>query len=609
MATYIDTLLAVAQQCDNVASSNWFANYILICILLAGALVGVQTYPAYENNVTIYWMDVLILWSFTLEVVLKIIGEGMGFRHYFFIGPDRSWNIFDFLIVLLSMPFIPFAAGQIKLLRLIRLMRLTKAFRKIPQLQMILMGLVGGLDSIIYIVILMVLVFYLYACAGILFFRDNDPFHFNSLEVSMLTLLGVATLDGWGEIMFINYFGCDEYNGGYYVETREETDPKFGGLSQCVSSAQPVVSALYFLSFIVIAAFCILSLFISSVAMSMVESMQDMKKTSKENQERRILQVRTKIVASMENKQSLDRKSLRRLRLIEIAFQGQNVKEIENEKFVGHNRDSGAVKAYRQLAYFCQDVTESNLFSWFITTIIVLAGVTVGINTDPKLAEEYEDILQITDTIIQYIFLSELILKFIGEEFRPWRYFSDNWNCFDFIVVVGSFLPTGSGSLITILRLLRLLRVLKLLRALPPQLQVIVSALLKGLSAIAYISVILAMFFYFFGIIAITFFGTNDVWHFGNLHMSMLTLFQCAAMDNWSSIMWISLYGCDVQDGDNPRPVQNRSANFYWLLFFSYHYLGWCSSAPDAIHWCCGDVNGGGVPGAEKDKEIEIGQL
>ncbi len=558
--------LLFAQQCDNIACSSWFANYILICILIAGALVGVQTYPAYEDDVTIYWMDVLILWSFTLEVVLKIVGEGMG-PHYFFIGPDRSWNIFDFLIVLLSMPFIPFAAGQIKLLRLIRLMRLTKAFRKIPQLQMILMGLVGGLDSIVYIVILMILVFYLYACAGILFFRDNDPFHFNSIEVSMLTLLGVATLDGWGEIMFINYFGCAEYNGGYYVESKDEEDPKFGGMSTCVSSAQPVVSALYFLSFIVIAAFCILSLFISSVAMSMVESMQDMKKTSKENQERRILYERTQIVASMENKQSLDRKSLRRLRLIEIAFQGQDVKDVENEKFIGHNRDGGVIKAYRQLAYLCQDITESNYFSWFITGVIVLAGVTVGINTDPKLAEEYFDLLAGLDFVIQYIFLAELVLKFIGEEFRPWRYFNDNWNCFDFVVVVGSFLPTGSGSLITILRLLRLLRVLKLLRALP-QLQVIVSALLKGLSAIAYISVILAMFFYFFGIIAITFFGANDVWHFGSLHMSMLTLFQCATMDNWSSIMWISLYGCDVQDGDNPDLCTNPQRQFLLATLF-----------------------------------------
>ena len=103
----------------------------------------------------------------------------------------------------------------------------------------------------------------------------------------------------------------------------------------------------------------------------------------------------------------------------------------------------------------------------------------------------YFTFLDILDIIIQYIFLGEIVVKMIGEEYRPLRYFNDSWNCFDFIVVAGSFMPFG-GSLVTILRLLRLLRVLKLLRALP-QLQVIVAALLKGLSALAFISVILGL--------------------------------------------------------------------------------------------------------------------
>lgn len=37
----------------------------------------------------------------------------------------------------------------------------------------------------------------------------------------------------------------------------------------------------------------------------------------------------------------------------------------------------------------------------------------------------------------------------------------DGWNIFDFLVVVASFLPFGSGQ-IAILRLMRLLRLLKL---------------------------------------------------------------------------------------------------------------------------------------------------
>jgi hypothetical protein len=35
----------------------------------------------------------------------------------------------------------------------------------------------------------------------------------------------------------------------------------------------------------------------------------------------------------------------------------------------------------------------------------------------------------------------------------------------------------------------------------------------------------LFMFYYFCAIIAIVIFGTNDPWHFGTLHMAILTLF------------------------------------------------------------------------------------
>jgi len=557
--------LYLARAADDIATAAWFSNFILFCIMVAGALVGLQTYPGYEDNKVIADIDTMILIAFTLECSLKILGEGMAPLNYF-IGPEYAWNIFDFSIVTLSMPFIPFEGGQLKLLRLIRLMRLAKAFRKVPQLQMIMMGLIGGLKSIVYIVILMLLIFYLYACAGILFFKGNDPFHFKSVEVSMLTLLGVATLDGWGEIMFINYFGCDVFSGGYYTSEKTEEDNRTGGTAWCgTPQAQPAISAIYFISFIVLSAFCILSLFIGAVAMSMVESMQEMKSSGRKAQDAKIASIRDSIIASSSKKHTLDRKQLRRLRLIELAFQGEDLRKIESDKDVGHG--DGAFHYYfRQLAYGCQDLAENSIFGTAMTFVIVLAGVTVGVGTDYRMAEKYQDLLELLDNIIQYVFLSEIIIKVLGEEYKPYRYFKDSWNCFDFIVVAGSFLLSG-GSLVTILRLLRLLRVLKLLRALP-QLTMIVAALMKGASAIVFISVILGMFYYFFGIIAITFFGDNDVWHFGSLHMAMLSLFQASTMDNWSGVMWISLYGCDVQDGDHPELCTNPSTNFALASFF-----------------------------------------
>lgn len=164
-----------------------------MCILLAGLLVGLQTYPGMSGDPVVKFLDMFVLAVFTLEVVLKIMSEGMEPRKYF-VGSEWHWNNFDFCIVFFSMPFLPFGSGQVAFLRLIRLMRLAKVFRKVPQLRMIMTGLIGGLKSIVYIVILLFLVFYLYAVAGIYFFRDNDPWHFRSVEISMMSLFRLATL-------------------------------------------------------------------------------------------------------------------------------------------------------------------------------------------------------------------------------------------------------------------------------------------------------------------------------------------------------------------------------------------------------------------------------
>jgi len=157
-------------------------------------------------------------------------------------------------------------------------------------------------------------------------------------------------------------------------------------------------------------------------------------------------------------------------------------------------------------------------------------------------------ILETMDTIILAIFCVEILVKVIGKFDRPWDFFHvpkrgvDRWNCFDFVVVAGSFLP-GSGSLLTILRLLRLLRVLKLLKAFPA-LQVLVMALISGLGSIAYIGVILVLVFYIFGILAMILYSKNDPWHFGTVHISMLSLFRAATLEDWTDIMYTNVYGC-----------------------------------------------------------------
>ena len=58
------------------------------------------------------------------------------------------------------------------------------------------------------------LVIYMFAIVGRTLFGENDPHHFATLHVAMLSMFQVSTMDNWNDIMYINSEGCDRY--GYY---------------------------------------------------------------------------------------------------------------------------------------------------------------------------------------------------------------------------------------------------------------------------------------------------------------------------------------------------------------------------------------------------------
>lgn len=224
---------------------------------------------------------------------------------------------------------------------------------------------------------------------------------------------------------------------------------------------------------------------------------------------------------------------------------------------------------YHKLSLKCMKITESNFFNNFITAVILLAALMVGLNTEIPSPELLETLLffEVMDLIILFIFIVEVVLKLIACGFEPKQYFVGRewrWNNFDFSIVFASVVflilypPSfelstgedsegGAGGVVMVLRLVRLLRVLKLLKAYP-QLQVIISALMQGIVSIAYIFVILVLDLYVFAIVGMILFQQNDPWHFGSLHFSLLTLWRCATFEDWTDVMYIQIEGCDRFD-------------------------------------------------------------
>ena len=74
----------------------------------------------------------------------------------------------------------------------------------------------------------------------------------------------------------------------------------------------------------------------------------------------------------------------------------------------------------------------------------------------------------------------------------------------------------------------------------------IISGLIGGLSSVIYILALLFLVFYMYGIIGYYLFSSNDPFHFGNLQLALLMLFRVTIMDNWTDVMFVNIFGCDV---------------------------------------------------------------
>ena len=585
---YID----LANKAETLAVWQPFNDFMVIIICIAGLLVGVSTYFD-ENEPAIFYIDLFILVCFGWECGVKFIACGLAPWRYLHPSNDEwVWNAFDFSVFFLSLPIFPFKGDSIKLLRLFRLARLVKVIKSFPQLYIIVMGLIGGMKSIGFIIILMSLIFYLYAIAGITFFRENDPWHWLNLGRAFVTLFRACTLEDWTDIMYINLFGCDQFYNHFGIYANPD-----GTLAENCRSpvANPVVSPLYWISFVVVAALVVLSLFVGAVTMSMSQTMETMKEEMEEAERKATL---LKNIQQMEEMKAAEQmkageaedfattrgsiaefaarkkaKALQELAVIlHEAWADESIRL--NLTLSDDDEMPGLLGKYQRLSEkYAVPFVQHPAFDRCIVTTIIAASILVGLQTDEGLMCENgrtgevkdgpcpsRDVLEALDMSMNCIFTLEVVFKLIAEGILWYEYFLNSWNAFDFSLVFASWLLPAfqvEGGFLKVMRLMRLLRILKMIKSIP-QLAIIVSALMSGMKSIFYITVITILFFYMFAILGMILFcgrnECNDPWHFGSLHRGMLTLWRMSTFEDWTDIMYINMYGCKeygYEEGSN----------------------------------------------------------
>lgn len=209
---------------------------------------------------------------------------------------------------------------------------------------------------------------------------------------------------------------------------------------------------------------------------------------------------------------------------------------------------------------WCKKVTTNKWFDRAITLVILLNCFFIGVETYTNNAT-----VAMLQSIILGIFTIEIILRFIAADSVK-SFFSGGWNIFDLSLVLISYIPENlfaNGSAMMALRVLRVFRVLRLLRS-AREIKLIISVLIKSLSALFYNVIFFFIFVYLFAIIGVNLFRlpseeqmtaeqrvnyeklqeiapnapSNSPDPFGTLDEAFFTLFRELTGEDWTDVRY-----------------------------------------------------------------------
>ncbi len=180
-------------------------------------------------------------------------------------------------------------------------------------------------------------------------------------------------------------------------------------------------------------------------------------------------------------------------------------------------------------------IRSNKVFETFVVSIIIFSALVIGVKTYeiPPLIEEVVGVL---DWMITVIFLVEIIIRFIGEPNKKY-FFKNGWNVFDTLIVVVSLVPIEDSELAIVGRLIRIFRVLRMVSIIP-ELRILLNSLLKALPQLAYVMLLMFIIFYIYAAIGSTFFAKVDPKLWGDIAISMLTLFRVMTFEDWTDVMY-----------------------------------------------------------------------
>jgi len=570
--------------CHRVINHRYFSNIVLVCILISSAMLAAED-PIVEHsswNIILNYFDVGFTTIFTIEIALKTITDGFVLHEGAFCR--SAFNLLDLFVVCCSLMSFTFLQklSVIKIFRVVRVMRPLRAINRAKGLKHVVSCVIVAIKTIGNIILITFLLNFMFATIGVqlfkgtfysctdtskltkedcvayrLYFQSVDidlprmdertwnlnEFNFNDVGQGMLTLFTVSTFEGWPALLYVAIDSTAEDVGGLLNHRQ--------------------VVAIFFIIYIIVVAFFMVNIFVGFVIVTFQnEGEQEYKNCELDKNQRAC---------------------------IEFALKARPIR-----RYIPHQK----------FQYKVWSFVTSKSFEYFIMLLIMVNTITLAMKYHGQ-PQTYSTVLDTLNIIFTCLFALESLLKIVAFRFK--NYFGDPWNCFDFLIVLGSIIDiayskaenpiasafntdsfNGANQMaaaqqqanieaknfisINFFRLFRVMRLVKLLSR-GEGIKTLLWTFVKSFQALPYVALLILMLFFIYAVIGMQVFGKialdeNTEIHrnnnFQTFPQAILVLFRSATGEAWQLVMLACMNSpdakCDSRSFEETRTKENVEA-------------------------------------------------
>ncbi|XP_047192520.1 voltage-dependent L-type calcium channel subunit alpha-1C isoform X5 [Scophthalmus maximus] len=558
--------------CHKIVNHNIFTNLILFFILLSSISLAAEDpvkNDSFRNQILGY-ADHVFTGLFTIEIILKMtaygafVHKGSFCRNYF--------NILDLVVVsvsLISSGIQSSAINVVKILRVLRVLRPLRAINRAKGLKHVVQCVFVAIRTIGNIVIVTTLLQFMFACIGVQLFKgkfffcsdsskqtqadcrgsyimykdgdvgkperanrnwENSDFNFDDVLQGMMALFAVSTFEGWPGLL---YRAIDSH--------AEDVGPVYN---------YRVVISIFFIIYIIIIAFFMMNIFVGFVIVTFQEQGEQEYKNCELDKNQR--------------------------QCVEYALKARPLR-----RYIPKN-------PYQYKVWY---VVNSTYFEYLMFTLILLNTICLAMQHHGQ-TKHFNDAMNILNMLFTGLFTVEMILKLIA--FKPRGYFSDPWNVFDFLIVIGSIIDVILSEInnseenarisITFFRLFRVMRLVKLLSR-GEGIRTLLWTFIKSFQALPYVALLIVMLFFIYAVIGMQMFGKialrdhtqiNRNNNFQTFPQAVLLLFRCATGEAWQEIMLACSPSRPCEKGstnEQGSAHEDCGSQFAIIYFVSFYML------------------------------------